>query len=43
MLDRDTGEVTERTLKHEGEVVREFYGALPAPVVVGIEATGSMG
>jgi transposase len=43
MLDRDTGEVVERTLSHEGEAVRDFYAALPAPVVVGIEATGSMG
>lgn len=43
MLDRNTGEVFERTLKHEGAVVREFYAALPTPVVVGIEATGSMG
>ena len=43
MLDDDTGEVVERTLKHEGDQVREFYAALPAPVVVGIEATGSMG
>src|ERR1700736_2537329 len=43
MLDEDTGEVVERTLKHEGDQVREFYAALPAPVVVGIEATGSMG
>jgi transposase len=42
-LDRETGEVVETTLKHEGAVVREFYAALPAPVVVGIEATGSMG
>jgi transposase len=43
MLDRDTGEVVEKTLTHEGETVREFYAAIPAPVVVGIEATGSMG
>ena len=43
MLDRDTGEVVEKTLKHEGEAVREFYASIPAPVVVGIEATGSMG
>jgi len=42
MLDRDTGEVVERTLKHDGDTVRAFYAALPAPVVVGIEATGSM-
>jgi transposase len=43
MLDRDTGVVVEKTLKHEGEVVREFYASIPPPVVVGIEATGSMG
>ena len=43
MLDGETGEVVEKTLKHEGETVREFYASLPAPVVVGIEATGSMG
>ena len=43
MLDRDTGEVIEKTLNHEGEEVRAFYAALSAPVVVGIEATGSMG
>jgi transposase len=43
MLDRDTGEIVERALKHETATVREFYAALPPPVVVGIEATGSMG
>jgi transposase len=43
MLDRETGEVVEKTLKHEAGTVREFYAALPAPVVVGLEATGSMG
>jgi transposase len=43
MLDDETGDVVERTLKHEGATVREFYAALPRPVVVGIEATGSMG
>ena len=42
MLDRETGEISERTLKHEAQTVREFDAALPAPVVVGIEATGSM-
>ena len=42
MLDRETGEVVERTLKHEGTTVRDFYAGLPPPVVVGIEATGSM-
>jgi hypothetical protein len=43
MLDRDTGVVVEKTLTHEGEAVREFYTSIPPPVVVGIEATGSMG
>src|SRR3981081_3978351 len=43
LLDRDTGGVMEKTLIHEGGAVREFYAAIPPPVVVGIEATGSMG
>ena len=43
MLDQETGEIAEITLKHEGDMVRDFYAALPRPVVVGIEATGSMG
>src|SRR5713226_2574800 len=43
MLDRDTGAVIEKTLKHEGEAVREFYASILPPVLVGIEATGSMG
>jgi transposase len=43
MLDLETGEVVEKTLKHEGEAVREFYASIPVPAVVGIEATGSMG
>jgi transposase len=43
MLDRVTGEVIEKTLPHEGETVRTFYASVPPPVVVGIEATGSMG
>ena len=42
MLDTETGEVVEKTLRHEGEKVRESYSALPGPVRVGIEATGSM-
>ena len=42
MVDTETGEVTEKTLAHEGETVREFYAALPQPVLVGLEATGSM-
>ena len=43
MLDRDTGVVVEKTLKHEGETVRAFYASIRPPVLVGIEATGSMG
>ena len=43
MLNRDTGEIVEQTLAHEGGAVREFYASIPPPVVVGIEATGSMG
>ena len=43
MLDRDNGVVVEKTLRHEGEAVRECCAAIPPPVVVGIEATGSMG
>jgi transposase len=42
MLERTTGEMVNLTLKHEGNEVREFYSQLPRPVLVGIEATGSM-
>jgi len=42
MLDTDSGEVVNRTLLHEGDEVREFYSQLRQPVLVGIEATGSM-
>ena len=42
MLDNQTGELTERVIRHEGNAVREFYAALEGPVVVGLEATGSM-
>jgi hypothetical protein len=42
MVDTDTGVLLERTLVHEWNAVREFYAALEGPVVVGIEATGSM-
>jgi transposase len=42
MLDTTTGEVANLTLMHEGNEVREFYSQLPRPVLVGIEATGSM-
>jgi len=42
MVDTDTGECIDTGLSHEGSAVREFYAALEGPVVVGIEATGSM-
>jgi transposase len=42
MLNLETGEVEESVLSHEGTKVRQFYTALPRPVRVGIEATGSM-
>ena len=42
MLETTTGEIEKTTLKHEGNIVREFYSHLPRPVRVGIEATGSM-
>jgi transposase len=42
MVDTETGVLTEKQLKHEGNAVREFYAALEGPVVVGIEATGAM-
>jgi hypothetical protein len=42
MLDDQTGELVEQELQHEGEEVRTFYSGLPKPVLVGLEATGSM-
>jgi len=42
MLDDRTGELVERELSHDGEEVRDFYAALPKPVLVGLEATGAM-
>ena len=42
MLDTDTGEFVEKTLEHDGEELRKFYSGLTRPVLVGIEATGSM-
>ena len=41
-MDTETGELTEKTLLHDGNAVREFYAALESPVLVGIEATGAM-
>jgi transposase len=42
ILDRDTGEVREAVVRHDGDQVRTFYASLRPPVLVGLEATGSM-
>ena len=42
MLDTTTGEIANLTLLHGGNQVREFYSCLPRPVLVGIEAGGTM-
>lgn len=42
MLDTTSGETLERTIAHDGDDARNFYASLPKPVVVGLEATGSM-
>lgn len=39
MLDATTGEVVERRLEHENGEADKFYGTLPGPARVGIEAT----
>jgi hypothetical protein len=36
MLDRETGEIVEHTLSHDGETVREFYAAIPTPAKAGV-------
>jgi hypothetical protein len=33
MLDRDPGEIVEKTLTHDGEAVREFNASIPAPAL----------
>jgi transposase len=40
MLDTETGELQEFRLRHDGDEVDRFYGALARPVTVGIETTG---
>lgn len=39
--DTSTGEIQRKELKHQLDEVRQFYGQLPKPVIVGLEATGS--
>lgn len=42
MLDKNTGEITEKRLTHsnEGEEAKKFYSELTGPVLVGLEASG---
>lgn len=40
MLETETGEYTRRRLEHACGKAREFYAALPAPALVGIESSG---
>jgi len=40
-LDTETGEVVERKLVHATEDAHRFYRELPAPALVGVEATGN--
>ena len=40
MLDGETGEIVGRRLQHQDEA-RQFYTALPKPVLVGVESCGS--
>jgi len=40
-LDTETGEVVEKKLVHATEDAHRFYRELPAPALVGIEATGN--
>ena len=40
-LDTDTGETGEQKLVHSAGEAERFYGALPAPALIGLEATGN--
>jgi transposase len=40
-VDTQTGEMVERKLEHSSGEAREFYAALPAPALIGVEATGN--
>ena len=40
VLNTDTGELQEQRLAHEGQVVEQFYRALPCPVTIGVESVG---
>ena len=38
VLDTDTGEMQERRLAHDDQVVEQFYGSLPRPSPLGSRA-----
>jgi hypothetical protein len=40
-METTTGELMERRVEHEGGQAEKFYAALPKPVRVGMEATGT--
>ena len=40
-VDTETGETSERKLEHSSGEAREFYASLPAPALIGVEATGN--
>lgn len=40
-VDTETGETVERKLEHSSGEAREFYLNLPAPALIGVEATGN--
>ena len=40
MMDSQTGEIIERRLDHEAGEAWKFYGVLPGPARIGMEATG---
>src|SRR3984893_860162 len=42
MVDTETREITEKTLSHEGNAMRQIYAALEPSVGVGIAATGAV-
>jgi transposase len=40
-VNTETGEIAERKLEHSSGEAREFYAALAAPALIGVEATGN--
>ena len=40
-VDTETGDTAERKLEHSSGEARRFYAGLPAPALIGVEATGN--